>query len=164
MLSTHSTLPAIFDRDAFAEYLEKMNRDMWNMYDAEVRDAARRAEIAEGQDGELVIFREEEEEEIEMSAEEYDRYLDDWSTNMPEDIFEQLVARRSARLKMAFDAARIELHRRAEIAAEHHEAWRAHRLSEGLSAADDGHEAALWKWVEEQGAIVDAAEDAYENR
>lgn len=164
MLNPHArSLPQI--RDAFAEYLDKMNRDMWSMYNAEVRELARSEDGAAGQDGEPTIFRDDADDEYEMTPEEYDRYLDDWSTNIPADIFQELVTRRSARLKASWDDAAA-----PHLAALHcyEEAywllWETLPKDRKAEVSSDLHLEALWCWVEELGRKTDAAEDAYNNR
>lgn len=86
------------------------------------------------------------EDAAEMTPEEVDRYLNDWSTNLPPDIFEALVARRSRRLRDAIADAKEE----EELAS----IWLARKP----------HDPELSKRYHDACDALDAATRAYNNR
>lgn len=93
-------MPHIYDtREKYAAFVEQQTKLLWDVYEEitttkalpQVEDAPPRLSFAE--------------EVGTMTPEEVDRYLNDWAQNMPEDIFEALVARRSKQLREAWHAA-----------------------------------------------------------
>lgn len=153
-LDRRSTLPAfsdLFTPDAFEEVLKHQLAQL----EHGLRSAYERPSAA------LDAFEDDADDLIEMSPEEYDRYLDEWSTNMPPNIFEQLVARRTAQLKQQLDAAQAEGARRYAIYIEAVVAWEPMRRK---GDPEDAHLAKLWAWFADYGWTIDAAEDAYLNR